>query len=221
MARGNIALQDLSSKFHPISRCVLTAVLLQCLLGCTTVVSEGAKKAFEDRSLNDQSTDIRMASGYFTALAEKDKNLALDVSIDVWEQRVLITGALTEARQRQEVEQLVRADKRARSVYNEILLVSKDAQSQRRDAARNKTRPQKEGMAQSVNDFWIETKISAQLLTTAGVTSVNYRWRCVYGTVYLIGRALGQRELQTVLSVIRSTEGVKQVKNFVEVRAAH
>lgn len=200
---------------------VLVVALLPWLPGCTTVVSEGAKKAFEDRSTDDQATDIRMASGYFSALVEKDKNLALDVSVDVWEQRVLITGALTDARQRHEVEQLVRADKRARSVYNEILLVSKDAQSQRRDAARNKTAPKKEGMAQSVNDFWIETKISAQLLTTAGVTSVNYRWRCVYGTVYLIGRALGQRELQTVQSIIRSTEGVKQVKSFVEVRAAH
>lgn len=190
------------------------------LQGCTTVVSEGAKKAFEDRSLDDQSTDIRMASGYFAALVDKDKNLALDVSVDVWEQRVLITGALTDARQRHAVEQLVRADKRARSVYNEILLVSTDAQSQRRDAARNKATPKKEGMAQSINDFWIETKISAQLLATQGVTSVNYRWRCVYGTVYLIGRALGRSELQTVQSVIRSTEGVKQVKSFVEVRAA-
>lgn len=204
-----------------ISAWVLAAVLLQCLLGCTTVVSEGAKKAFEDRSLDDQSTDIRMASGYFAALVEKDKNLALDVSVDVWEQRVLITGALTDARQRHAVEQLVRADKRARNVYNEILLVSTDAQNQRRDAARNKATPKKEGMAQSINDFWIETKISAQLLAAQGVTSVNYRWRCVYGTVYLIGRALGRGELQTVQSVIRSTDGVKQVKSFVEVRAAH
>lgn len=200
---------------------LLVAVLLPSLPGCTTVVSEGAKKAFEDRSLDDQNTDIRMASGYFAALVEKDKNLALDVSLDVWEQRVLITGALTDARQRQQVEQLVRTDKRTRAVYNEILLVSKDAQSQRRDAARTKATPKKEGVAQSINDFWIETKISAQLLSTTGVTSVNYRWRCVYGTVYLIGRALGHRELQTVQSIIRSTEGVKQLKSFVEVRGPH
>ncbi|MDT8990384.1 BON domain-containing protein [Curvibacter sp. APW13] len=202
-------------------RIATTALLLGSLLllpACTTVVTETAKKAFEDRSSEDQATDIRMATSYFSALLDKDKNLALDVSLDVWEQRVLITGALTDARQRQEVEALVRADKRARMVYNEILLVSKEAQSQRRDAARNKSTPKKEGIGQSVNDFWIETKISAQLLTTQGVTSVNYRWRCVYGTVYVIGRALSRNELNTVLGTIRATEGVKQVKSFVDVR---
>lgn len=199
------------------------AGLLGCLLlmpACTTVVTEGAKKAFEDRSTEDQATDIRMAGSYFGALADKDKNLALDVSVDVWEQRVLITGALTDARQRQEVESLVRTDKRARLVYNEILLVSKDAQGQRRDAARSKSTPKKEGVGQSINDFWIETKISAQLLTTKDVTSVNYRWRCVYGNVFVIGRALSRTELNTVLGVIRATEGVKLVKSFVDVRPA-
>lgn len=48
---------------------------------------------------------------------------------------------------------------------------------------------------------------------------MNYRWRCVYGTVYVIGRALSRNELNTVLATIRATEGVKQVKSFVEVRA--
>jgi hyperosmotically inducible protein len=202
-------------------RIATTTLLLGSLLllsACTTVVTETAKKAFEDRSTDDQATDLRMATSYFNALLDKDKNLALDVSLDVWEQRVLITGALTDARQRQEVETLVRADKRARMVYNEILLVSKDAQGQRRDAARTKTAPKKEGVGQSINDFWIETKISAQLLTTKDVTSVNYRWRCVYGTVYLIGRALSRNELNTVLATLRATEGVKQVKSFVDVR---
>ena len=73
-------------------------------------------------------------------------------------------------------------------------------------------------MGQAVNNFWIETKINAKLLLTRGVTSVNYRWRSVRDVVYLIGWSRSQDELKTVLDIIRKTEGVHDVKHFVEIK---
>jgi osmotically-inducible protein OsmY len=69
-----------------------------------------------------------------------------------------------------------------------------------------------------VNDFWIETKISARLVTEPYVRSVNFRWRSVRNTVYIIGRARSEAELQRVLEICKNVDGVVAVKSFVEVR---
>jgi osmotically-inducible protein OsmY len=197
---------------------IALAMLAWMLTGCTAVVIEGAKRAWEDRSAEDQVLDIQIAAGLMSALAKKDNNLFLDVSFDVWEQRVMVTGALSDPRQKQDVDHMVRADRRMRTIYHDILLVSAESQAQRRDASRNKAAPKKEGVGQTVNDFWIETKISAQLLTKENVTSVNYRWRSVYNTVYVIGRAPSRTELNAVLAVIRDTEGVKNTRSYIEIK---
>ena len=66
--------------------------------------------------------------------------------------------------------------------------------------------------------MWIETKLKVLLLGTKGIRSINYRWRSINGTVYVIGAGRSQRELNTVLDVIRKTERVKKVVNHAWVR---
>ena len=186
--------------------------------GCATVIVEAAKKTMEDRTTDDQATDTKIGAGILSSFSDKDKGLLLDVNVDVWEQRVMLTGTLDDPKMRQEVVQLVRADQRVRKIYDEIQIVTKAEKDQRREAAKTKDEPKKEGVGQAVNDFWIETKISAQLISTRGVTSVNYRWRSVRNVIYLIGRARSEEELKTVLDIIRHTEGVTQVKYFVDIK---
>ncbi len=189
-----------------------------CSTACVTVVTETAKKALEDRSTDDQVVDTKMGVSFVAALADKDANLALDVSTDVWEQRVLLTGTVSDAKTRQDVLKVVRADGRVKAVHDEIQMVSKEEQARRRDAVKNKNPNKKEGVDRVVNDFWIETKISAQLITTRDVTSVNYRWRSVRNMVYIIGRARTTGESSKVLGIIRATEGVAGVKAFVDIK---
>jgi hyperosmotically inducible protein len=129
--------------------------------GCVPVAIEAAKKAWEDRSNEDQVTDAKIYGGILSRLSDKDKKLLLDVSADVWEGRVLLTGTLDSRKTHREVLSLVRRDKRIRKFYDEVRIVTKAEKE--------------EGGA--VNDFWIELKINARLLTTKGVTSVNFRWR--------------------------------------------
>ena len=186
--------------------------------GCTQVMVETAKKTMEDRSTEDQVTDTKIATGLLSGLADKDKNLLLDVNVDVWEQRAMLTGTVDDPRVRQDVVRLAQADDRIRKIYDEIQIVTKAERDQRREAAKNKDESKKEGIGQAVNDFWIETKISAKLISTRGVTSVNFRWRSVRNVIYLIGRARSDDELKTVLEIIHKTEGVKQVKAFVEIK---
>lgn len=201
----------------------LTLVLIGLGLSaasCQTVLMETGKKAFEDRSTGDQVTDVKLAGSIASDLGSKDKGLLLDVSTDVWEQRVLLTGTVSDPRVKDEIAAMVRGDARVRNLYDEIQVVSPEEQAARRKAAQEQEQgePKREGVQQTVNDLWIETKISARLLTEPDVRSVNYRWRSVRNRVYLIGRARSEAELQRVLDICQAVDGVVAVKHFVEIR---
>lgn len=205
-----------------IVRIILANVAVAVVLGatgCMQVYEQAAKTAFEDRSNDDHILDVKIDTNILSALSDKDKSLLLDVKTDVWEQRVMLTGTLDDPKMKADVVRLVKqADPRVKQIYDEIQIVSKEEKEQRREAAKNKDESKKEGVGQAVNDFWIETKINAQLLSTRGVTSVNYRWRSVRDVVYLIGRSRSDDELKTVLGIVRKTEGVTEVIPFVEIK---
>jgi osmotically-inducible protein OsmY len=186
--------------------------------GCVSVLVESAKKVKEDRAVDDQVTDTKISASLVSALSNKDANFLWDINVDVWEARVMLSGTVVDARTRQDINQLVRSDSRVKRIYDELQTVSREEQARRREASKNRNPAKKEGMDRFINDFWIETKISAQLISTSEVASVNFRWRSVRNTVYLIGRARSRSELNTVLSTIRATEGVLQLKSFAEVR---
>jgi hyperosmotically inducible protein len=205
-----------------IVRIILANVAVVVVLGatgCMQVYEQAAKTAFEDRSNDDHILDVKIDTNILSALSDKDKSLLLDVKTHVWEQRVMLTGTLDDPKMKADVVRLVKqTDPRVKQIYDEIQIVSKEEKEQRREAAKNKDESKKEGVGQAVNDFWIETKINAQLLSTRGVTSVNYRWRSVRDVVYLIGRSRSDDELKTVLGIVRKTEGVTEVIPFVEIK---
>lgn len=193
---------------------VAAVAIALCCSACTTVIGEGAKKTLEDRQTGDFMTDTQIGTGLMSALAQKDAGLAMDVNIDVWEQRVMLTGTVADAKTRAEVVQMAREDKRAHKVYDEMQVVSAQEIERRRAAKSSR----KEGFERFMSDYWIETKISAQLISTREVASVNLRWRSVRNTVYVIGRARSQEELRLALDGIRSVDGVQQVRSFIEVK---
>lgn len=91
--------------------------------GCTTVLMETGEKSLEDRSTENQVTDTKMAKNFLSDLSGKDKGLLLDVNVDVWEQRVLLTGTLDDPNVRDEVVQMAKADARHKALYDEIQIV--------------------------------------------------------------------------------------------------
>jgi osmotically-inducible protein OsmY len=194
------------------------AALLLGASGCTTVLSEGAKRAAESRHSSDFFADAQIGTSLFSALAQKDAGLAMDVNIDVWEQRVMLTGTVADAKTRAEVVQTVRANKRVLKVYDEIQIVSAEELARRRASVAKRDASKKEGLERVANDYWIETKITGQLLATRDVSSANLRWRSVRHTVYVIGRAQSLEEHRKAMDAIRTVDGVAQLKSFVEVK---
>jgi len=202
----------------------LLLALALILGGCTTattVVWEAAKKLHEQRTTDTQFTDTRISAGLMSGLAEKDLALFMDVNADVWDSRVLLTGTVTDSATRTQVLRHVRGDKRIAKIYNEIQVVSQAEQDRRRHAAKaqaDSQRAQQSGSTDTGNDLWIETKIAAKLIAARDVTSVNYRWRSVRNTLYVIGCAKSRQELDQVLTLLRETDGVRRVKSFVDIK---
>jgi hyperosmotically inducible protein len=58
-----------------------------------------------------------------------------------------------------------------------------------------------------------------EIVATRGVADVNFRTAIdSLGTVYLMGRARSQEELDKVIATVRNTDGVDQVVSYAFVR---
>jgi len=118
------------------------------------------------------------------------------------------------------VVQLASQDNRIREFHDHVQIVSKEEKEARREqkeAHESGKEEEKGGAGQAVDDFWIETKIKAQLLTTDNVTSVNYFYRSVLNQVYVIGKANSPAEKELVLTIINETKGVQSVTEHIQI----
>ena len=214
----------LTSTTQSLRKSAPLAALAAVVLGFTVaacsptnnVVTNAAKAALEDRLAEEQVVDAKIKAAALERLYDIDKVLALDLSVDVWKTRTMVTGTLSSAGLRNDVARAIQQDPRIGAFYNEIQIVTEDEQAQRREW-KEKAKDGAEKAAEAFSDFWIETKISGKLITADGVSSVNYRWRSVLGTVYLLGEAQSARELNKVVTLIKDTEGVVALKSHAVV----
>ena len=184
-------------------RCFTIVTLVGLLAACTqpTGLVNVASSPAEDRSLETLRDDTAITFDINEVLlGEKYRDLFPEISTDVYEHVVMLTGTVKFARNKQRATELVRGIKGVKRIINK-LQVTKNY-----------------GIGPAANDLWIETKLKLLLLGTKDIRSINYRWRSVNGTVYLIGAARSQTELNTVLNVIRTTERVKKVVNHAWIR---
>ncbi len=114
----------MQGRWNTYTAVVVCLGLLVGVTGCLTVMKETAMKAMEDRTTDDQVTNTKISTGILSRLSDKDSGLLLDVNVDVWEQRVLLTGTLDNPAVRGDVVKLVREDTRMTAVYDEIQIVT-------------------------------------------------------------------------------------------------
>ncbi|MGH7255434.1 MAG: BON domain-containing protein [Nitrospirales bacterium] len=189
------------------------------LTGCLTAVKEVTSKALEDRTHADHVKDTDIESGVVSRITQAYRGKALDLDVTVWEGRVLLTGTTDDPTVMDRIGELAAQGPNIRELYNEIQMVSTDEFTRRLELRKSlKERQERGGLQEQVDDWWISQKITGKLLSNPGVKSVNYRWESVRGTVYVIGRARSQEEVARVLETIRNTNGVQEVKSFIEVK---
>lgn len=178
----------------------LLATLALSACGAPPGVSTVARLATEDRTASQITDDNRILLAFNKAVASESAALFRDVSTDVYVGRVMLTGAVAQPAGKTRAVALARGVEGVREVVDEIQVTSQG------------------GFAATANDLVVEQKIGVKLLAESGVKSVNMRWRCVNGTVYLFGRAHTAAESAKAVEVVRGIEDVKRVVNHLRVQ---
>jgi len=182
----------------------VAAVLGLSLQGCVgTVVGVGATAgtaAMEERGLSGAADDTALRLRINALLSNKDERLWRKVGMQVYMGRVLLTGTVDTPEMRAEAVKLAWTAEGVKEVINEIQLAG---------AA---------GASGFARDTWISTQLKSALLFDKQVSSINYSIETVAGTVYLIGLAQDQRELDRVMNHARGLSYVKKVVNYVQIK---
>ena len=157
--------------------------------------------AVEDRRFGQVATDAEIRLDINKrVLNGKNQDLFFDLKTNVYEGRVMLTGAVKSATNRTRIENLAKGIPGVRAIYNNVQIT---------DAG---------GFQNTAHDTWIKTKINSQLLAENGVNSANYQTRVVNSVVYIIGRALSQHEFGKVLTIAKRTDHVTKVVHHIDVR---
>jgi osmotically-inducible protein OsmY len=123
-----------------------------------------------------------------------------DLNVTVYEGRTLLTGTAPNPEFRAQAKEVASRVPGVRAVYDEIE-VAPD-----------------ESTWDSAKDTWISSRVRTELAFNPNVRSVNYTVETVNKSVYLIGSARSQEELDIATTAARTTPDVKRVVSYVDIR---
>jgi osmotically-inducible protein OsmY len=188
---------------HLLALCLAAALPLG---GCAPLVvggaAVGATVAAQERPVRAAVDDTVIQGRIDKLLFEYDTEIFQRVDISVVEGKVLLTGVVPEPKDRLDAARLSWQVDGVREVINEIEV--KDVSSLT-DAAR---------------DSWISAKLRSKITFDQQVRSINYTIDTVNKTVYLMGVAQSQAELDRVVGHARQIDYVRRVVPYVRVKGA-
>lgn len=194
-----------------MTRFILSILILFSLSGCVgpTLLFGGAAGAgvalSKEKTLGNAVDDSSLWTRIKKALLEHNKEIPgimTDISVEVLEGRVLLTGKLDSADDRLKVLKIVWEQNGVKEVINEIKLNSQT----------NKTT-----FSQYTKDTWITTQVKAKLLANKEIRSINYNVETIDSVVYILGIARSDVELEQVRFCAEQVSGVVKFVSYVRV----
>lgn len=169
-----------------------TLILATSLLAaCSTIQPERSI----GRELDDANASLSIKSAML-----RSEGFALEgVDVEVTEGIALLTGTVPREDDKQMAECLTWSSVAVRAVANEIRVG---------EAA---------GFRDRTRDAWITQRVRARLLSDRNIRSVNFNVEAYGNTVYLLGLARSQAELERASSHAALVDGVTDVISFVQV----
>lgn len=156
--------------------------------------------ASQERPLSKAVSDTAIRSEINYKWGKHDLALYRKVSLSVIEGRVVLTGSVVNPQTRIDAARLAWEASGVKEVINEIQVENWS------------------GVSDRARDEWIQAKIKGRLTLDSGVMSINYSIDCVNGTVYVMGIAQSQDELDRVINHIRDTAYVRGVVSYVRLK---
>jgi osmotically-inducible protein OsmY len=185
---------------------VLLPMLLPLMLGgCLPgmLIGGGAAvgvAAAEEHGVSGAATDLRIQADINDKWLRASMEIESDVGLTIHEGRVLLTGKVRTPELRMQAVQLVWEVVGVREVIDEIQVAEAG------------------GVGEYARDVAISTELRSRLLFDRNIQSINYSVETVAGTVYLMGIAQNQAELERVTAHARNIGYVKRVVSFVRLK---
>ena len=175
------------------------------LINPFSIIKSAVEAAVEDRASEDVAKDLAIKATFTKDVISEMGTGVISIKADVYEQDVMLTGVVEDAKQKIQAAKLTRKIEDVKKIYNEIRVI--------------KPVDKEKGVVENfVDDTVIETKINALLLDGRGVNVTNFRWRPIGGHVYLFGRALSRAEKVKATKIVKDIKNVQSVKYLAKIR---
>ena len=206
--RGRIIAERIKSAYRPR---LLLAVLLQCFAGNAqaqlvnplSLIGNAITTAADARTAEEVKNDIAIATDANKRLMDDKQAAWKGVSLLIFAQRVVLAGSVKSEDVKKRVADVVKQDKRVRSLQNELIVVKKEGDG-----------------GSFVDDKVLEEKVNAALTTTKGIGSINMRWKSVNGHLIIMGVVRSKQEMDLGVKEVKSVSGVRSVKSHLRIVAA-
>ena len=187
-----------------MKRIILSVLALMILSSCSPIgVAAGAGAAIgigaaREGGLSATASDLKIKALISDKWFKYDLNTFAKLNLTVNQGRVLVTGIVQDPDDRVEAIRLAWQVEGVNQIINEIRVAESD------------------GLPGYVRDQWITTRLRTQMTFDRDIQSINYSIDTVAGTVYLMGVARNQAELNKVIDTARTIPHVQQVISYVK-----
>jgi len=176
---------------------LLVLLSVSALSGCSAVVSAGATvgvAAVQERGIKGKANDIKIEALILDQYVRMGLKLTTTIGVEVYEGRVLLTGATTDSRLSDQAVKLAWKVDGVKEVLNEI-------QTTKNTSATD-----------YAQDTWITAQLKSKLTFDIEILAINYVVETVNGTVYLIGVGQNQAEIDRA---VQHATGIKYVRKVI------
>lgn len=186
----------------------LAALLFSSVLGgCAVAVVGGLAAAGgagyaagQERGVTGEIDDFATKNNVQSALAAMKPPVPADISVTVYDGNVLLTGTASAPEAKAQAAAAARGAVGVKAVYDQV-------------AVAPPITPWR-----TAKDAWISTRLRSDLTFDGSVKSLNYTIATNDGSVYLLGSARTQSELDRAVAWARNIPDVKRVVSYVEIR---
>lgn len=170
------------------------------IIGGIAAAGGAGYAANQERGVGGTANDFKIKTNVQNAWIKADPNLQADLDVTVYEGRTLLTGSVPTPQMKDEAKAVAGQVAGVRVVYDEIEVAPP------------------ESAWRSAKDAWISTRVRSDLVFNGNIRSDNYTVETVNGSVYLIGSARSQSELDQATAAARYVPDVRRVVSYVQIR---
>ena len=158
------------------------------------VVAEG------DRSFGSVVDDATIKINIAAKFINSDDNIFVDVSTNVLEGRVLLTGLVENQEIRIDAVRRVWEVEGVKEVVNEIQIGNR------------------ESLKEYAQDVWITTQVKGLAAKTIGLRSMAYNFETIQGKIYIVGITSRPEQLEEIIEMAKTVKGVTEIVNYVIIK---